>query len=367
MTTYAGAGFAHAGAPSNGAQEFEDAAQTFEASYSLTVSELKAAIRRAIAANRPLMIWSSPGLGKSSANQQVAVEDVMRYIDLRALLLDPVDLRGLPHLDRERNTMVWARPDFLPRPDSTEQWLINIEELPAALPSVQTALYQLMLDRKLGEYELPPGAHIVACGNRANDRGVFHQLPAALINRFFQVDLEVSVKEWTTWAFNNDLSPEVIVFIQYHPGLLLDYDPKNVGYAFPSPRSWEYVSDLVKSAGSGDVILDKKVERAMIRGAVGPAAGAQFLSFLSVGKGLPLPQTVLSQPDDCMVPSSVDQQMVLCASLSRFVNDMNFDAAVKYAKRLTPEVGEHLVSNCLAQHPELQASLAYIEWESYKN
>ena len=43
-------------------------------------------------------------------------------------------------------------------------WLINLEELPSCVPMVQAALYQLALERKVGEYELPEGASLIACG-----------------------------------------------------------------------------------------------------------------------------------------------------------------------------------------------------------
>ena len=50
---------------------------------------------------------------------------------------------------------------FLPPTDDTGLWLINLEELPSAMPMVQAALYQLVLDRKVGEYELPEGAALL--------------------------------------------------------------------------------------------------------------------------------------------------------------------------------------------------------------
>ena len=78
-------------------------------------------------------------------------------MDVRALLLDPVDLRGIPWRDSADRTR-WAPPAFLPPTDDPGRWLINLEELPSAVPMVQAALYQLVLDRKVGEYELPDGA-----------------------------------------------------------------------------------------------------------------------------------------------------------------------------------------------------------------
>ena len=75
-----------------------------------------------------------------------------------------MDLRGIPWRDGTDRTR-WAPPAFLPPSDDPGRWLINLEELPSAVPMVQAALYQLVLDRKVGEYELPEGASLIACGN----------------------------------------------------------------------------------------------------------------------------------------------------------------------------------------------------------
>ena len=85
-----------------------------------------------------------------------------QYVDVRALLLDPVDLRGIPWRDAADRTR-WAPPAFLPPTDDPGRWLINLEELPSAVPMVQAALYRLVLDRKVGEYELPEGAAPRGC------------------------------------------------------------------------------------------------------------------------------------------------------------------------------------------------------------
>ena len=118
---------------------------------------------------------------------------------MRALLLDPVDLRGIPWRDGADRTR-WAPPSFLPPSDDPGRWLINLEELPSAVPMVQAALYQLVLDRKCGEYELPEGASLIACGNRANDRGVTHRMPTPLASRFVHLEIRVDAVDWCSWA-----------------------------------------------------------------------------------------------------------------------------------------------------------------------
>ena len=128
--------------------------------------------------------------------QQVAADAGRRYVDVRVLLLDPVGLRGIPWRDADGRTR-WAPPTFLPPTDDPGRWLINLEELPSAVQLVQAALYQLALDRKVGEYELPEGAWPIAGGNRESDRGVVYRMPTPLASRF--VHLEIKVDAQTGW------------------------------------------------------------------------------------------------------------------------------------------------------------------------
>ena len=109
--------------------------------------------------------------------QQVAADAGRRYVDVRAFLLDPVDLRGIPWCDADDRTR-WAPPAFLPPTDDPGLWLINLEELPSAVQMVQVALYQLVLDRKVSEYEPPDGASLIACGNQRDHESIGNVTPA---------------------------------------------------------------------------------------------------------------------------------------------------------------------------------------------
>ena len=149
--------------------------ETISADYTLRPSELAEVLALLVEARQPTMVWGPPGAAKSMIARQVAATASRRYVDVRALLLDPVDLRGIPWRDSADRTR-WAPPVFLPPSDDPGLWLINLEELPSAVPMVQAALYQLFLERKCGEYELPEGASLIACGNRDADRAVVHRM-----------------------------------------------------------------------------------------------------------------------------------------------------------------------------------------------
>ena len=61
--------------------------------------------------------------------QQVAAAGNRQYVDVRALLLDPVDLRGIPWRDTDGRTR-WAPPVFLP-PTSGDSPTEDIDKVAA--------------------------------------------------------------------------------------------------------------------------------------------------------------------------------------------------------------------------------------------
>ena len=331
--------------------------EKISADYTLRPSELAEVLALLVEARQPAIVFGPPGAAKSQIAQQVATATNRQYVDVRALLLDPVDLRGIPWRDHDDRTR-WAPPAFLPPSNDTGRWLINIEELPSAVPLVQAALYQLVLDRKVGEYELPEGASLIACGNRETDRGVVHRMPTPLASRFIHLDIRVDAEDWLAWGAANGIAAEVLYFVTYRPDLLHQFDPQSKERAYACPRTWEFTSNIVKHRNG----LDPAVERALFRGTVGEAAAVEFSAFLNVWRELPHPRAVLNDPSNADIPENASALMALCGSLYRLATDVTMDAIVTFAERLRREVGESLVGACVRRDPALQRSPAFIRW-----
>ena len=148
-------------------------------------------------------VWGPPGVGKSSIVREIADSKNWKLLDVRASLLDPTDLRGIPAI--EDGKAKWCPPAFLPSGNS--KGILFFDELNAAPPLVQASLYQLTLDRRIGEYTLPDGWRIIAAGNRAEDASVTFRMPAALANRFIHLDYEVDFDDWRAWAIREKVFP----------------------------------------------------------------------------------------------------------------------------------------------------------------
>jgi len=228
----------------------------------MKAATLKSSLEGLVRSRIPVFVWGSPGIGKSSIIRQIAEEQGLTCIDLRLSLLDPTDLKGIPFFDNSTHEAVWASPNFLPK-DPDSKGILFLDEINTAPPSVQASAYQLVLDRKVGDYTLPEGWSIVAAGNHESDRGVVYRMPPALANRFVHLEMEVGFEEWKSWAYSAGIAQSVIAFLSYERERLFAFDPTANHKSFPTPRSWEYVSRIM------DTSLPPESLREVIAGAVG--------------------------------------------------------------------------------------------------
>jgi len=315
-------------------------------------SQVKKAIKAAIKAGLPCFIWGSPGVGKSQIVKQVADDMGLELRDVRAVLLDPVDLRGIPKI--EGNICTWTIPSFLPREG---KGILFLDELNAAPPLIQAACYQLVLDRRLGEYFLPEGWIIIAAGNHDSDRAVTTRMSSALKSRFVQVlEFSVNLDDWVDWALGHAIRAEIIAFMRYRPDLLMAFDPTRNEKAYACPRTWEFASRLLNAGMDADIEFD------MLSGTVGAGAATEFIGFLRICRDLPDVDSILRAPDKADVPQDSAVLYALCGCLSRKVNANNAKAAIAYANRLPAEFSVLLVKDIIRMQPTLLKSQAFISW-----
>ena len=209
--------------------------------HTINPIKLKEELKDCIHAGYPAMIWGGPGIGKSDIPAQVAQELNVKLIDFRANLFDPVDVRGIPYIKQLKETgkrfTSWAIPDVFPIAERDgDRGLLFIDELPTAPPATQNAFLQLLLNRSIGEYTLPAGWQIICAGNRLTDAAAVYQMPSPVRNRLAHYELEPTLDDWVQWAYQHNIDPDVISFIQYRPNLLSAFNADD--YAFPTPRAW---------------------------------------------------------------------------------------------------------------------------------
>jgi len=258
----------------------------------------------------PLMVWGAPGLGKSSIIRELAREYQVGFLDIRLAQREPVDIRGLPVPDKDG--VKWLVSSEWPR-DPDSRGIILFDELTAADRSLQVAAYELILDRRLGDlYSVPDGWYICAAGNRTEDRAVSTTMSSALANRFLHVELESDVDCWSKWAISHDVHPATIGFLRARPELLFAQKDENLERGWPSPRSWERVSSMLKLVGD----QDPRLLRRIVNGLVGDRAGVEFMAFLEVSDSLEDVYRAMTNPKvKFTIPKKADRIYAFCSAM----------------------------------------------------
>ena len=324
----------------------------------MKASEIKETMQKLVESKIPLFIWGAPGIGKSSIVKQVAREKGLIFTDLRLSLMDPTDLKGIPFFDRENHEAVWAKPNFLPK-DPNSKGILFLDEINTAPPSVQASAYQLVLDRKVGDYELPEGWSIVAAGNNESDRGVVYRMPPPLANRFVHLDMEVDFEDWKVWAYKNDIDSAVIGFLNFDKEKIFLFDPAKNEKSFPTPRSWEYVDKVMKTGLTSSLIYDT------VAGSVGKECATAFLAFKKVMHELPDIEKVVNGE---VTEFSSDNQ-VLFALISGIVSNLLFDKepskidnVLKLSMDLPAEFAVMLVKDLQQNGISIETSSVWEAW-----
>lgn len=310
---------------------------------------VKRSISHLIEKKVPIFLWGPPGIGKSSIVNQIAKEKNIAYIDLRLSLLDPTDLRGIPFFDAKNDQAVWASPSFLPD-GSQKEGILFLDELNTAAPMVQASAYQLILDRKIGEYTLPEGWAIVAAGNRESDRGVVFRMASPLANRFVHLEMEASVEDWVEWAKKSNVDKSIIAFISYRPDALFTFSSNNDEKSFATPRTWSYVNDILESTPEEDLLLP------LISGAIGEDLAASFLGFRSVASKIPDINLILA--GECSdVPDETSALHMLSTALTMRIDEdtrtKELDNLIKYTLNLPGEFAVMIIQDLRERKIEL--------------
>ncbi|MCG8036514.1 MAG: MoxR family ATPase [Candidatus Thiodiazotropha taylori] len=281
----------------------------------------------------PVMLWGPPGVGKSDMVREVAYKHQAPVIDIRLSQMEPSDLRGIPF--RTNGSVEWAIPSLLPNDERHgSQGILFLDEITSAPPTVSAAAYQLILDRRLGEYQVPEGWAIFAAGNRQGDRGVTYSMPAPLANRFSHFEVETNLDDWVAWAYRNQIDERIIAFLRFRPELLFDFDPAHNPVAFPSPRSWEFAHRALQK-----FIDHPQLLQGALQACVGPAAGVELHAFVSSLDKMPDLDAIL-RGEEVSVPSEIDLQYAVASALvGRAIRANESDDGVEVHGRILEYAG----------------------------
>lgn len=332
----------------------------------MRLKSIKSTLESLLPTKQPVILWGPPGVGKSQIIAQTAKAMGIDLIDVRAVLLDPVDLRGLPHV--ENGVANWAVPGFLPKQGTTKPGILLLDEIDKAPPLVQNACLQLTLDRQIGEYVLPTNWYVMAAANRIQDGAGGHKMGTALSSRFLHLDVDVHKEDWLEWATNAGIHGSILGYVGWKgESVLHPHGEKKNGKrklttdqdrTFPCPRTWEFVSRVVDEVPASSI-------REVVAGCIGSSTTAEYLTFLEIYRQLPDPEALLADPDNAVMPTEAHVLFALTGFLAEKLPDANdelISRIIKLIRRMPQEYSVNGLFSCVGSNPKMVRNKEVSRW-----
>ena len=312
--------------------------------------------------NKPLLVLGRTGIGKSysikEASKRIAEEtkkaftewdaisvaekhNVIEnpdkyfvYVDLRLTQLEPSDLRGLPLMGK-KNFVEW-QPNLWAEALRVCQGVLFFDEINLASPSLQATVYQILLEKQIGEHPLHPDVMVFGAGNLSEDRAGTYEIPKPILTRAGIYELTLpKIEDFTTYAINKGMDSRVITFLNKMQKNLFVEDEKNDDII--TPRDWESVSGLIDGL-SNNQLEDIELYTG---GLLGEAISMEFTAYIKLANKIPTPQEILSKKKK--IPNETDLRYACVA------------AVVEYYRQQSPKDRKKVVTQLVELKDSLDA------------
>jgi len=326
-------------------------------------------LKIAIPAKRNILITGAPGVGKTDITLEACKQLDAKLIISHPVVSDPTDYKGLPFVVKT-TTYEEQEAKFLPFSDLKELikadslTVFFLDDLGQAPASVQAAVMQLLLSRRINDHVVSPHVAFIAATNRRQDKAGVQGILEPVKSRFASIiELTPDFQDWCEWAIKVGLPMELVSFIRFRENnnqpILYNFNPTLDMTNSPCPRTVANVGYWMLSN------LPSYLEYEVFAGAAGEGFATEFMAFLKIYRNLPDPDEVIANPETFKLPDANKEPSVMFALLGAIAhraNTGNFDNIVKIANRLPTEFSVMLVKDCVMKDVKLAQSKALVDW-----
>jgi len=310
---------------------------------SVNLDEAEELVKDCFRARRVPNLLSSPGIGKSALIKSIAEKQELLVVDVRLSTIDPTELNGFPHIwttsDGRKVASYIPMEMFpvigtqLPINPTTQKpykgWILFLDEFNAGTLAVQAAAYKLVLDQMVGLYLLDKRCVLAMAGNLMTDRAYANRLSTATQSRVIHLAIRVCNDTWHYWADTHDIDLRVKSFLKLKPNLLHKFDPNHTDLTFPCPRTWEFISDLIKPYNP---IPMSKLP--LLAGAIGTGAAREFYAFSEVFRDIPTFSQILGNPEGIDIRNEPSVHHAFTGVIGHNLRADNAEPCLKFLNRL---------------------------------
>lgn len=318
------------------------------------------------------MLVSSPGIGKSALAYQIANRHKLMVIDVRLSQADPTDLNGFPWITtNDDGVQKKIKAGYVPMetfpvvgdelPEGYDGWLLLMDEMNSCTKAVEAASYKIVLDRMVGQHKLHPKCMVMAAGNLKTDKAIVNTTGTAMQSRLIWLEIHACIKAWLKWADKpeSDIDHRVKSFLQFKPDLLHKFDPNHSDRTFPCPRTWEFMSKIIKP---WKMVGYEKTP--LLAGTVGVGPSREFYSYCQVFEEIPSFEAIIKNPEGVTIGNEPSIHYALAGMVGSRMCAANTEPLIKFVSRLGVDFQVATIRSAIARDREIKKTDSFKTWFS---
>ena len=306
------------------------------------------------------MISGDPGIGKSDIVSQVFDTFNLKMTDIRLSQYDPTELNGFPTIKdgRATHTPLDIFPlSTDPIPNNYIGWGIFFDEFNSSSLAVQAAAYKVILNKCIGQYPLHKRAVSVCAGNLTTNNAIVQRMSTAMQSRLVHLELQIDVAQWVQWANSVNLDHRVIAYVQSVPDNLHKFEPDHDDKTFACPRTWEFVSKLIKNTPGS---LQPKLP--LLTGTVGEAIAREFIIYTNIYTDMPSIDEIKAKPDSIIISDEPGILYALSNMVAAWADKSTINIFMRFISRLPIEFATITLQNLIHRNKAMVQELSVAKW-----
>jgi hypothetical protein len=241
--------------------------------------------------------------------------------------------------------------------------ILFLDEFGQGQQDVKAAAAELLLNKRLGKWELPRGWTVIAASNRTQDRSGVTKSLDFVINRREEIDITDDLQSWEDWAFKKGVEPLFISFANQNPNVVFSEGVPEKQGPWCTPRSLVMCSRLLENLrdDEGRVSTDGDAME-VASGMIGQAATAALFAHVKLGHELPSIDDIIKNPKTTKVTTKPDAGILITYNLAARINEKNASPVITYMERMPKEFAVTFAKAACRRDPTLVYHPAFLDW-----
>lgn len=241
--------------------------------------------------------------------------------------------------------------------------ILLLDEYGQAEGDVKRASADLLLNRRVGPWQLPDGWVVVAASNLMSSRSGVTKSFDFIINRRAEFHIQDDLQSLLRWMAKNGIPAEFTSFAEAYTDIVFTEGVPEKQGPWTTPRSLVKVARVLDGMrDENGFIVNDPITKRIAAAWMGPDHSAQLMSHIQLGTEMPDIKLIIADPNGTPIPPKPDSQMLVVHRLAHEVTEKTAAPIITYVERMPKDFAVSFCRAACRRNNKLVYTEAFDSW-----